>query len=154
VTWITVDVGLWKHPKMASLPNDTARYGWIVTLSEAKTQHPPGTFASVGHYKEVMGRFGRYLPDYLRAGLMESAAGATLVIHDWKKHQWTVQKRGQRADIERTFGGHSADKKRTYIDRDIDIDSKGSKEPSSLRASTGPTSIRDLLPGVKEALQS
>ena len=150
--WITVDIGLTKHPKMAQLPNDSARYGWLVSLIEAKTQRPPGAFASARHYKEVVGRFGRYLPDYIKAGLMDQNADGTLVIHDWRKHQYNVSKAKERE----TSRGHDVDttlteSRPTVTVKEI-VTEKGSKEPFSTRASGTPTPIGALLPGILEKL--
>jgi hypothetical protein len=95
--WITVDCHLSEHPKMAELPSDAARWGWIVVLTKAKLQRQPGRFASERHFKEVLGRHAKHLPSYRAAGLMD-ADGDALVIHDWERHQWKVAKAGQRED--------------------------------------------------------
>lgn len=124
--WITVDVDLWKHPKMAALPSDSARWGWLVALSEAKQQRKPGTFAGAAHFKEVVGRYGRWLPDYIRHRLMDEAGGV-LVIHDWKKHQWSVTKTRQREDKQGTTEGQKEDASRAvsvpvYVSVDSDVE--------------------------------
>src|ERR1041385_1693949 len=86
MSWITVDTGLVDHPKIAALPNDASRWGWMVTLLEAKRQRTPGTFASPKHYRHVVGKLGRYLQDYLDAGLLDDVEGR-LDIHDWPEYQ-------------------------------------------------------------------
>jgi hypothetical protein len=119
MSWITVDTKLPDHPKMAALPNDTARWGWIVTLLEAKEQRTPGTFASEKHYRHVMPRHGRFLGDYIKAGLIDKGDDGTLHVHDWKRHQWAVSKaqqrgtpEGQDEDINETFVGQKEDASR------------------------------------------
>ena len=109
MSWIAVDVDLWAHPKMSALPNDTARYGWLVVLSQAKSQKPAGTFASEKHFKEVMGRFGRYMNDYFGARLLFTDAEGRVAINDWQKHQWAWTKQRQREDKKRTSTGHLQD---------------------------------------------
>jgi hypothetical protein len=91
MAWITLDVGLPKHPKVAELPNDSARFGWIAVLCEAKMQRKPGVFASARHFREVVGRFAKHLPSYEAAGLLERDEDGTLRVHDWERHQWAVR---------------------------------------------------------------
>lgn len=118
-TWITVDVKLPDHPKMAALPNDAARWGWLVTLTKAKEQRTAGTFASEKHYRLVMGRHGRFLKDYLAAKLIDKGKDGSLHVHDWARHQWAVAKAkarettdGQVEDIDETFLGQKEDASR------------------------------------------
>lgn len=113
--WITLDVEIGKHPKMAELPSDTARYGWILALLEAKKQRHPGTFASAKHFRLVMGRHGRFLPLYLKAKLLEEGEAGELVVHDWRRHQWAVAaqiQRGRRDDAAMTLEGLNDDASR------------------------------------------
>lgn len=124
--WKTVDVDIYKHPKLAGLPSDSARYGWIVTLLEAKAQRHPGTFASRGHYREVMGRFGKFLPDYLAAGLLEEHEDGSLAVHGWAQHEGRVRQARHRdnsvtpALLERDRGvTHS--KSKSYSNSDITV---------------------------------
>ena len=109
MSWIAVDTGLGNHHKMAELPNDAARWGWLLTLCEAKKQRKPGTFASERHYRHVLARHGKFLPVYIKAGLMDKAEDGSLAIHDWQKHQWAAAKAAQREDIPKTSLGHSED---------------------------------------------
>jgi hypothetical protein len=72
--WIAVKVGVRKNRKLAGLPDDTARYGWIAgVLAEAKLQRPGGRFDSRGQLEEAIGRFAIYVDNYLAAGLLEVA---------------------------------------------------------------------------------
>ncbi len=109
MSWIAVDAELPNHAKMALLPSDAARWGWIVTLCEAKVQRKPGTFASERHFRHVMARHGRFLADYIKARLIDRGDDGSLAVHDWQKHQWAAAKAGQREDIPRTSEGHSED---------------------------------------------
>lgn len=119
MSWIAVDAELPNHAKMALLPNDAARWGWIVTLCEAKVQRKPGTFASERHFCHVLARHGRFLPDYIKAGLIDQGDDGSLAVHDWQKHQWAAAKAAQREtpaghseDIARTFDGQKQDASR------------------------------------------
>lgn len=106
--WFLVRCDMHKHEKMAALPNDAARLGWYVVLAEAKVQKKQGTFASELHFKAVVGRFARYLPDYIKAALIEREADR-LVVHDWQRHQWAGKKAGQREDNGGTNEGQEED---------------------------------------------
>jgi len=121
--YVAVDATIRKSAKLAALPSDTARLGWIyVGLGEAKLQRPSGRFASRAHWDEVAGRFGKYLRDYLAACLLEEAPrlcdrcrqvwgaipAGTLVVHDWKRHQ-TDPGAAERAAVYRAEGGNSVD---------------------------------------------
>ncbi len=118
MSWITVDTKLGKHPKMAALPNDAARYGWLLTLCEAKEQSRAGTFATANHFAHVMGRHGRFLDAYIKAGLLDNGPDGTLLVHDWQRHQWAAAKekqRGHSEDISRTLEGQEKDLARVYV---------------------------------------
>lgn len=100
MSWITMDTKLGRHPKMAALPSDAARYGWVLTLLEAKEQRHAGTFASGNHYRHVMGKYGRFLDAYIKAGLLDKDEDGTIHVHDWGRHQWAVAKARQRGTSE------------------------------------------------------
>jgi hypothetical protein len=121
VTWIALDCDLFDHPKMVDLPSDSARYGWIVTLSKAKRQRNAGSFASTKHFSHVMGKFGKFADTYVKAGLLEKADDGSLTIHDWRKHQWAASKAKIREDEGETSGG---------LNVDIEETLSGSKEDS------------------------
>lgn len=109
MTWIAIDCDLFDHPKMVDLPNDSARYGWLVALSKAKRQRNAGTFASAKHFTHVLGKYGKYANDYLKAGLLEKSDAGELVIHDWRKHQWAASKARLRDDDGETSSGLGVD---------------------------------------------
>lgn len=106
--WVAVDATIRKNRKMTDLPSDTARWGWIAVLGEAKLQRPAGWFASRCHAQEALGRFGRYLEDYVDVGLLEPASHLcpacrghfpelpkdALLVHDWWRHQRDPETKG------------------------------------------------------------
>jgi hypothetical protein len=95
-----------EHPKIIELPNDRARWGWVVLLGKAKLQRPPGRFASLRVVEAVMGDFRRYVTDYLRVGILERGDGRCercavvipdakpdeIVVHDWAENQSRTQR--------------------------------------------------------------
>ena len=139
MSWIAVDTGLGNHHKMAHLPSDAARWGWLLTLCEAKEQRKPGTFASEVHFRYVLARHGKYLPDYIKAGLLDKSEDGTLTVHDWQKHQWAAAKAAQREDIPKTPLGHSEDIPKTI---------EGQKEDAS-RAVSVPVLVDVTTEGVQ-----
>lgn len=106
---ILVEATVRRNAKLAGLPGDTARLGFFyVVLAEAKLADPPGMFASREHFRELAGRFARYVDDYLRVGVLEPASKlckkcaerwssmppkrGALVVHDWHDHQYDPRK--------------------------------------------------------------
>lgn len=82
-----VDCGLLNHPKVVALPSDTARLGWVAVLLLAKQQVQPGGFASAKHFRHVMGRYGRFLPNYIAERLLDEDPDGRLLVHDWRDYQ-------------------------------------------------------------------
>lgn len=100
--YVAMDATIRSNAKLAALPSDTARLGWLyVGLGSAKLQRPSGCFRSRAHWNEVAGRFAKHLAQYLSQGLIEEAPrlcerceavwprlpDGSLVVHDWKRHQ-------------------------------------------------------------------
>lgn len=99
--WIKVKIGLRRSGKVASLPSDAARLGYLYLLLEAKVQRRMGVFDSRAHLAEVLGRFGRYVDGYITAELVHEAPSVCpdcrarnaglrrgeLVVHDYAKEQ-------------------------------------------------------------------
>lgn len=99
--WIKVKIGIRRSGKLAALPSDTARLGWLYVLVEAKVQRTLGTFDNRAHFSEVMGRFGRYLDQYVEVGLIHvapalcpecgprhsTARRGEVIVHDYLKEQ-------------------------------------------------------------------
>lgn len=99
--WVKIKLGLRRSDKLAALPSDTARLGWHYVLLEAKVQRRLGVFVSRAHFIDVMGRFGRYLPEYLARGLAHEApklcdrckskypdaTAGEIVVHDYRIEQ-------------------------------------------------------------------
>lgn len=75
-----------EHPKIIELPSDKARWGWIVLMGKAKLQRPPGRFASMRVLEAVLGEYRRFIPDYLKVGILEPE-GSAVAVHDWQVHQ-------------------------------------------------------------------
>lgn len=100
--WVAVEATIRRSPKMTGLPNDTARYGWVVALGEAKLLQRGGAFLP-GQWEEVMGRYSRHKAEYVAAGMLHVAPVAcseprcmrgrgpfpegSLVIHKWGVYQ-------------------------------------------------------------------
>jgi hypothetical protein len=99
--WVKVKIGARRSGKIAGLPSDAARLGYFYTLLEAKVQRVMGVFDCRAHFVEVLGRFGRYLPDYLAAGLLHEAPAlcpeckrrhrdakrGQIIVHDYLREQ-------------------------------------------------------------------
>jgi 5-methylcytosine-specific restriction endonuclease McrA len=98
--WVKVKIGARRSGKIAALPGDSARLGYFYLLLEAKVQRRMGVFDGRPHFAEVMGRFGRFLPDYICAGLVHEApalcpacsdrfevADGCVVVHDFLREQ-------------------------------------------------------------------
>jgi hypothetical protein len=116
-----VDQGQGRDPpssrsdKLASLPDDSSRLGYIYALLEAKTQRRMGVFAGRAHLVDVMGRFGAYVDGWLEAGLIHVApalcdgcAGrhgpdqlrpGEIVIHDYLMEQRDPDERRAAKDV-------------------------------------------------------
>ena len=100
--WYAVDVDVRKDERIADLPSDAARWGYVgAVLAEARLQTQRGMFGSRATLLEAIGRFGRFLPVYLAGGLLEEAPrlcgpclaafGAlrpgAIVVHNWARKQ-------------------------------------------------------------------
>jgi hypothetical protein len=107
---VLVEATVKGNGKLADLPSDSARLGFFyVVLGDAKLAAPvPGQFTSRGQFKEVAGRFARYLDDYVKVGVLEVAPrlcarckarwsamppkSGAMVVHDWHEHQYDPRK--------------------------------------------------------------
>ncbi len=102
---VLVEATIRRNAKLAALPSDTARLGYFYLLGDAKLSEPvPGQFASRAVFRNVAGRFEKYLDHYIREGLLEVAPklcercrdawstmppkSGVLVVHDWHQHQY------------------------------------------------------------------
>ena len=99
--WFKVKVGLISSDKVGALPNDSARWGWVKVLAEAKTQRRMGLFASTAHLGELIGRQARFIPQYVTVGLLHvapamcercrasysDATAPEVVVHDYRREQ-------------------------------------------------------------------
>lgn len=106
---VLIEATVRRNAKLAGLPSDTARLGYFYMLGDAKLSEPvPGRFASKAVFRDVAGRWARYLDDYIAAGLLELAPklcarckvawssmppkSGVLVVHDWQEHQYDPRK--------------------------------------------------------------
>lgn len=89
---VLISVRIDGSEKIVHLPSDRARWGWIIVLGRAKLRRPAGEFPSRAVLAHDLGWHARFIPDYLKAGLLEDHDGR-LVVHDWQKHQ------GRRSEI-------------------------------------------------------
>lgn len=99
--WIKLKIGFRRSGKVADLPSDTARLGWLYALLEAKVQRRMGMFDSRQHFVQVLGRFGRHFDSFVSVGLLHEAPircaeckprhpearPGELVVHDFRKEQ-------------------------------------------------------------------
>ena len=100
--WIAIDVDIRKDDRVADLPSDAARWGYVAgVLAEARLQDPRGVFGSKATFEEAVGRFARHLDAYIAAGLIERAPSlcadctreygelkrGALVVHNWVRKQ-------------------------------------------------------------------
>jgi hypothetical protein len=110
--WVKVKIGTRRSAKLAALPSDSARLGYFYLLLESKVQRRMGLFEGRAHFVEVMGRFGRFLPDYVAQGLVHeapamcepcqqrnaAAKAGELVVHDFQKEQRDPSNAARQAD--------------------------------------------------------
>jgi hypothetical protein len=99
--WVAIEAAIRVNHKLVALPSDSARWGWVCLLGEAKQQRPAGTFRSLAHLREAAGRFARFIPKYQEQHLLETAGAlcgrcekrwpaipdGVVVVHDWALHQ-------------------------------------------------------------------
>lgn len=114
-----------ENPKIIDLPNDRARWGWVILMGKAKLQRPPGRFASLRVAAAVLGDHRRFLDDYLRVGILEPetnlCADCALVIppddrrpegvavHDWTANQSRTQRWRRRVGLTSGHGNLNED---------------------------------------------
>lgn len=110
--WIKVKVGLVRSDKLGALPSDTARWGWMKVLAEAKLQRRMGLFASVKAIADLIGRHGRFVPEYISAGLLHVAPAlcdrclvqygdahpSEVMVHDYRIEQRDPTNADRQAD--------------------------------------------------------
>lgn len=74
-----------KHKKLWRLPDNNARWAWVVLLCAASETH--GVFESDQHIEAVIGtQNAKWLAVFRRVGLLDG-----LVVHDWDEWQETPQ---------------------------------------------------------------
>lgn len=111
--WIKLKVRTDESDKIASLPNDQARWGWIRVLLKAKTQRRMGIFASRGHLRTVIAPHGRFIDAWIEANLLHQwptpclrctslydslASDGEFVVHDYLREQRDPTNADRQAD--------------------------------------------------------
>lgn len=160
---VLVEATVKRNAKLAGLPSDAARLGYFyVVLGDAKLSEPvPGQFASRAVFRDVAGRWARYLDDYIAAGLLEVAPrlcprckaqwsamppkAGVLVVHDWHEHQYDPRKLErqreyedrQRAGEDAAAGGVSDGVSDAHSDGVSDANPTGFPTPDSRAGARG-----------------
>lgn len=94
--WVAVTIDLADNYKVASLPSDGARFAFVVALTRAKVQEPPGEWANERHCRFTLGRYGRYYPALVDAGLLDVDEDGIVAVHDWESVQRESPKSAER----------------------------------------------------------
>lgn len=130
--WVKVKIGARRSGKIAGLPSDSARLGYFYVLLEAKVQRRMGVFDNRTHFVEVLGRFGRFLPAYLEAGLVHEAPSlcpeckrrhraatrGQIVVHDYLREQRDPTNADRQAAWRESHGGDESNGDRNGDERD------------------------------------
>jgi len=75
------------NDKIISLPSDGARFAWIATLCAGKFCEEPGVWVSEGQWQVSLGRRARWLPEFVRVGLMTKAESGRIAVKNWERWQ-------------------------------------------------------------------
>lgn len=87
--WVAVSADLPRDPDVATLSSGDARWGWLVTMCEAKRLYGK-PWKSEAHYRACVGEYARFLPEYLdRRWLVQSPSGE-LRLRRWAKWQFPL----------------------------------------------------------------
>ena len=146
MSWIKLDAFIHKHHKLTSLPTDSARWAFIVTLCEGKVW--AGRWQDRAHYRSCIGPLARHLTALVSEGLMEITEDGSVIIHDWEGYQrdpdpkaaerarrWRDERKANavRTDGERnTNGSERSSRARSDNDSTTTVRSKGRTVPSAL----------------------
>jgi hypothetical protein len=69
--WIKLKIGFRRSDKLALLPSDSARLGWVYAMLEGKVQRKSGVFVDRLQLIDLLGRFSEHFDGYVGAGLLE-----------------------------------------------------------------------------------
>ncbi len=154
--WFKVKVGVIASDKIGALPNDSARWGWVKVLAEAKTQRRVGLFASTSHVAEVIGRQGRFIPQYVTVGLLhvapamcercrddyDDALPGEVVVHDYRREQRDPTNADRQAEFRNgpRNGDRNGDRNAPLTRAEDDGDSDGDYERGSVGRTSSPSS--------------
>lgn len=135
--WVAIEAAIRVNHKIVALPSDSARFGWVCVLGEAKQQRPAGAFRSLTHLREAAGRFARFIPKYQEQQLLEVAPtlcdrcvkrwpgirDGAVIVHDWHVHQRDPgapeRAKDWRDNADRTDDERLPNEKRTRGDTDL-----------------------------------
>lgn len=118
--WLRLHYHAPKNAKILSLPSDAARWAWVVALTEGKQQTKPGEWVSESHLRACLGRLARYVPDLIRAGLLDITPGGAVVVHDW--NEWQSDQRYDPTAAARQQRHRAATRERQAVSRDRHVD--------------------------------
>lgn len=85
--WFRCDARIGEDPHVSKLQSDSARWSWILTLGKAKFERPQGSFQSQEHLQASLGRWGKYVPQLLAAGLLRLQADGQVIVASWAAWQ-------------------------------------------------------------------
>ena len=107
VRWWRCYSDLPRHKKLWRLPDNNARWAWVVLLCAASETN--GVFESDQHIEAIIGtQNAKFLPVFRRVGLMDG-----LVVHDWDEWQDTPLDNGR---IERQQMANAAQQRYERLD--------------------------------------
>lgn len=170
---VLIEATVRRNAKLAALPSDTARLGYFYLLGDAKLSEPvPGQFASRAVFRDVAGRWAKYLDDYISARLLEVAPrlcqkcraawsampprSGSLVVHDWQEHQYDPRKvERQREYEERQRASAESDVSDGVSDAQSDAVSDGVSDAANDAFPTGDSRgrARSGAPNVERELE-
>lgn len=84
---ILVDARIDEDSRIVQLGTDTARWAYVVALTRGKWTTPEGRFDSETHLRGVLGRHSKYVPDFLRLGLVTVGQDGSYTFPSWSEWQ-------------------------------------------------------------------
>ena len=133
MSWIRLDARTPQDPAVVDLPNNEARWAFVVALCDAKQQRPPGEWASERHFRACVPTYvGRYLPVLVAGGLLAVPEDGRVTVPNWSKYQvdptgTTRAQRSRNGDVTvLQRPGNDLATGRRETDRDEDVDGSSS----------------------------
>lgn len=122
------------HEKVCvRLPNDAARWSWVVVLCKGKLQSPQGRWGSVSHVVANSARPKAHIEAMIAAGLLDVAADGSVSVHGWEEWQSNgpddpTAKLRMKRYRERRKGGVADDRNTVTVTRNSDAQRNGQTE--------------------------